>query len=41
MKLRHFGFMCLAVICAAILTVAGVLAWFAADRAMPVEVLSS
>jgi hypothetical protein len=41
MSLRILGFGCLGLICSAILSVAGVLAWFAADRAIPVEVLSS
>ncbi|AYO83642.1 hypothetical protein [Methylobacterium brachiatum] len=41
MSLRILGFGCLGVICSAILTTAGVLAWFAADRALPTEVLSS
>jgi hypothetical protein len=41
MSLRILGFACLGLFCSAILSVAGLLAWFAADRAIPVEVLSS
>jgi hypothetical protein len=41
MTLRIFGFACLGLICSAIISTAGLLAWFAADRAIPVEVLSS
>ena len=41
MSLRILGFGCLSLICSAILAAAGTLAWFAADRAVPVEVMSS
>lgn len=41
MTLRLFGHVCLTIICAAIVATAGTLAWFAADRTMPVHVLSS
>ncbi|CAO4136732.1 hypothetical protein [Methylorubrum extorquens] len=36
--LRLFGYVCLGIISAAILASAGVLAWFIADRGLPVEV---
>ena len=41
MTLRVFGYFTLTLICGTILTVAGTFAWFAGDRAIPVEVLSS
>jgi hypothetical protein len=41
MMLRVFGYVCLTVICSAILGTAGVLGWFLADRELPSEVLSS
>lgn len=41
MMLRILGLTCLSLLSASILFIAGLLAWFAADRAMPVEVLSS
>ncbi|QDI79217.1 hypothetical protein E8E01_01635 [Methylorubrum populi] len=36
--LRLFGYACLTIITSAILAIAGVLAWFIADRALPVKV---
>lgn len=41
MTLRILGGVCLALICAAIMLLAGTLAWFAADREVPTVVLSS
>ncbi|AWN43186.1 hypothetical protein [Methylobacterium durans] len=41
MSLRIFGYFCLAVISSAILLAAGTLAWFAADRKLPVEIVST
>ena len=41
MTLRLFGYFTLTLICGAILSTAGTLACFAADRAVPVELLSS
>ncbi|CAO4166175.1 hypothetical protein [Methylorubrum aminovorans] len=35
---RFFGYACLGIISAAILSTAGILAWFIADRGLPVEV---
>ena len=41
MTLRVFGYFTLTLICGTILSVAGVFAWFAGDRAVPVVVMSS
>lgn len=41
MMLRILGLTCLSLVSASILSTAGTLAWFAADRSVPVEVLSS
>ena len=41
MTLRVLGYVCLSLVCGSILSVAGILAWFAADRAVPVTVMSS
>ncbi|WP_345819949.1 hypothetical protein ABC766_27345 [Methylobacterium fujisawaense] len=41
MMVRVLGLTCLSLVSASILSAAGMLAWFAADRAIPVEVLSS
>lgn len=41
MMVRIIGLTCLSLVSASILFTAGLLAWFAADRAIPVEVLSS
>jgi hypothetical protein len=41
MSLRIFGYACLMVICAAILGAASLLAYYAADRQVPVDVLES
>ncbi|TXN79290.1 hypothetical protein [Methylobacterium sp. WL8] len=41
MTLRLFGYFTLTLVCGTILTVAGVFAWFAGDRAVPVVVMSS
>lgn len=41
MMLRILGYICLSLVSASILSTAGCMAWFAADRAVPVEVLSS
>lgn len=41
MTLRVLGYACPTLICGAILSTAGLLAWFAADRAVPVQLLSS
>jgi len=38
MAVRLFGYACLGIISGAILATAGVLAWFIADRGLPVEV---
>lgn len=41
MGLRIFGYVCLTIISGAILSAAGVLAWFIADRKVPVELVRS
>lgn len=41
MMVRVLGLTCLGLVSASILGAAGTLAWFAADRSVPVEVLSS
>ena len=41
MSLRILGLICLSLVSGAIIFGAGTLAWFAADRALPTEVLSS
>lgn len=41
MSLRFFGYFCLTVICTAILGTASLLAYYAADRQVPVDVLET
>lgn len=39
--IRYIGYVCLALISSAILSVTGLLAWFIADREVPVQVLAT